>query len=77
MRLVLELIVAAAIIVLGWQQPFKERVPWFAETSAKSASHPQPSTHDPRPTATVSGSWMWDPNHKSTLDRPSATPRSH
>ena len=69
MRVVVELIIVAAIIALGWEQPLKERVPWFGDKTTKNVGHARAPALAPRPlpTATV-GSWMWDPNHKSPLD---------
>jgi hypothetical protein len=78
MRLAVELLIAAALVALGWEKPLSERageLPWFTHETSKAESHSQSSTLHPRPTATVSGSWMWDPNRKTTLDRPSPTPR--
>lgn len=75
MRLLLELVVAAGIIVLGWDKPIKDWLPSSKSDSPKTADHPRSSIHNPRPSP-VSGSWMWDPNHKTALDRPSPTPRS-
>jgi len=70
MRTIIEIILAAALIALGWEQPLKDRVPWLSDKSSTTASHLQPSTLSPRPTATVSGSGMWDPNRQSILDTP-------
>ena len=79
MRLVLELIVAGLIVALAWEKSFSERVADIPVLGAKlttTQTHPRSSTLHPRPTATVSGAWMWDPNRKTTLDRPSPTPKA-
>jgi hypothetical protein len=70
MRLLLELVIAAALIALAWQKSWKERV----NDLTTAQQHSRSSTLNPRPTATVSGAWMWDPNRKTALDRPSPTP---
>jgi hypothetical protein len=90
MRLLVDLIIAAAIIALAWEKPLNERVnqlPWGDKTapSAKvpvQMSRPQSQpqsivapTPVVQPTSTVAGSWMWDPSHKSPLDPPRKSPR--
>ena len=79
MRLLLELIVAGLIILLAWEIPFRERVadiPGIGDTLSGGTSHAR-KRKAPAPAPTVSGAWMWDPNRKSALDRPSPTPSSH
>ena len=76
MRLALEIIVAALLIAFAWDIPFKERIseiPLIGEnlTTYKARSR----SFAPRPTPTVSGAWMWDPNRKTALDRPSPSPQ--
>jgi hypothetical protein len=73
-RTLLELMIAAAIIALGWDQPFSERVPWFPDKTPKSSDHSRSSISNPRPTGTASGSWMWDPKRQSILDTPRPKP---
>jgi hypothetical protein len=76
MRLLLEIIIAAALIALAWEKSWKERVseaPWLGDKLTTTQNHPRSSTLNPRPTATVSGAWMWDPKRKATLDPPSKT----
>jgi hypothetical protein len=75
MRLILDLIIAAAIIALGWEKPLKERIselPWLGDKTAPTESHPRPSSLNPHPvpTASPSGAWMWDPKRQSILDTP-------
>ena len=86
MRLLLEIILAAALIALAWEKSLKERasdLPWIGDKIAPVVNAPaqaQQSQHprvQPRPIVTpaptASGNWMWDPNHKSPLDPPSKT----
>jgi hypothetical protein len=80
MRLLLELVIAAAIIALAWEKSLSERVselPWFTHKVSKTESHSQSSTLDSRPAPSAPGAWMWDRNRKSVLDtpHPKATPR--
>lgn len=88
MRLLLEIILAAALIALVWEKSLKERVselPWIGDKTAPVVKTPERVQRpQPRPAVTpapsVSGAWMWDANRKSALDTPSkkhpeATPR--
>jgi hypothetical protein len=84
MRLLLEIILAAALIALAGDKSLKERVSeaqWIGDKIApvvKTPAQPQQAQH-PRlqtrsiitPAPTVSGAWMWDPNRKTPLDPPS------
>jgi len=76
-RLLIELVLAAALIVFAWEKPLKERateIPWLRDKMGPVSNHPQSSTLNPRPVPTpaptISGAWMWDPNRKSPLDSP-------
>jgi len=81
MRLLLEIILAVAIIAIAWEKPLSDRaseLPWMGDKVtpvAKTPQRPRSSTPSPRsvvtPAPTVSGAWMWDPNRKSPLDPPS------
>jgi hypothetical protein len=89
MRLLFEIIFAAAVIALAWEKPLSERageIPWIGSKIApgtKASSPSQPSRSQSRsiatPATTASGSWMWDPNHKTPLDPPKkhAEPTPH
>jgi hypothetical protein len=66
MRTLIEIILAAALIAFGWEQSLKQRIPWLADNQIHSPT----TTLNPRPTPTVSGSWMWDPNRRTVLDTP-------
>jgi|ERR1043166_7393095 hypothetical protein len=76
MRTLLEIFVVAVLIYVGWQIPFRDRLP--ASISGVAKSTPVPITvsqTQPRPIARSTstppnGEWMWDPNHRSALDRP-------
>src|SRR4051812_33022500 len=69
MRLFVELIIAASLIIVAWERPFSQ---WFGAQSVSPAPvaspsrimrvHPTPAQQD--------GKWMWDPKQRSTLDRP-------
>lgn len=76
MRLVLEIIVAGLLIALAWEKSLKERaseIPWIGDKIGPMSTHTKRRPFvTPAPTA--SGAWMWDPNRKSPLDRPSPTP---
>ena len=78
MRLLLEIIIVAAIIALAWEKSLKERaseIPVLGDkigpTLKKSAKRPHRPGATPAPS--VSGAWMWDPNRKTALDRPNPT----
>jgi hypothetical protein len=73
MRLLLEIIVVAALLALSWEKSFKQRiseVPWLGNKIAPSAKTPAQSQHRSvaPPAPTTSGAWMWDPSHKTPLD---------
>jgi hypothetical protein len=76
MRLLCEIFVIGGLIYLGWERPFHDWLPSNVAEVSKSPranarsvanSQSQPSV---RTTPAPSGSWMWDPNHKTALDRP-------
>jgi hypothetical protein len=71
MRTLLELIIAAAIIAIGWEKSLKERaddLAWFSDKP--SSTHSRSSIVNPRPSPTAPGAWMWDPKRQSILDTP-------
>jgi len=79
MRLLLEIIVIAALIALAWEKSFKERaseLPWFRDKETTKTSARSPQTQHPQtrlqpfvtPAPTTSASWIWDPNRRSPLD---------
>ena len=72
MRLLIEILLAAALIALVWEKSLKDRVselPWIGDkTAQQSRVQPRPLV---TPAPTVSGAWMWDANRKTALDRPS------
>jgi hypothetical protein len=76
MRLLCEIFVIGGLIYLGWEKPFREWLPFnVAEVSNPSRVNARPIANSPvqppvRTTPAPSGSWMWDPNRKSALDRP-------
>jgi hypothetical protein len=73
MRLLVDLIIAAAIIALGWEKSLRDRardVPWLAQLIASDTPTKTKAVLTPGPTVSPSGAWMWDPNHRSALDTP-------
>ncbi len=80
MRLLCEIFFIGALIYLGWEKPFRQWVPGASKAqpavvTASPAAAPQPQLRPwVRAAATPSGDWMWDPAHRSTLDRPAYNP---
>jgi hypothetical protein len=78
MRTLIELLIVAALIGLTWQQSLQERVASLTgaklNATATPGGTPAPIVRyvsRPAPAATASsGEWMWDPAHRSALDRP-------
>ena len=78
MRLIIEIILVAALIAFAWEKSLKERaaeIPWLrdkistdAEAPSKNRARLQPFV---TPAPTTSAAWMWDPNRKGPLDPPS------
>ena len=91
MRLLVEILVVGALIYLGWEQPFKERVDQArAKVTGKQApAAPQEITPTPAPRIVPGivreptpphGAWRLDPTHRSPLDpslRQSPSPHKH
>src|SRR5207253_8026975 len=74
-RLLCEIFVVAGLLSLGWAKPFRDWLPGnqTAKPPAVSAASqtPRPQLRPlVRAAPTPSGEWMWDPAHRSTLDRP-------
>ena len=75
MRTLLDIAIAVLLIALGWEKSFQQRaseLPWVGDKTAAV----QKTAVAPRPAPSASGAWMWDPNRKSVLDRPSPTPKA-
>jgi hypothetical protein len=82
MRLLLEILIIGALIYLGWEKPFRDRLPASISGVAKSKPNATAASQSQltarassastaaKSTATSSGAWMWDPSHHSALDRP-------
>jgi len=74
MRTLIELLIVAGLVAMTWQQSLQDR--WAGLTGRKvgAAATPAPVVRyvtRPAPAATVSsGEWMWDPSHRTALDRP-------
>jgi hypothetical protein len=79
MRLLLEILIIGVLIWAAWEKPFRDWLPSPLKKLAAVTAQPTPSP-TPAPTAapqlhptvrsTPSGSWMWDPQHRSVLDVP-------
>jgi hypothetical protein len=88
MRFLVEILVVGALIYLGWEQPFKERVDHVraAVTGKHTQVAPQEiGTPTPAPAprlvpgivrkpAPPHGAWRLDPSHRSPLDPPPKSP---
>lgn len=80
MRLLGEIIVIGALIYIGWEIPFRDRLPATfsgvanSKPNAAVTSQPINARAAPHSTSTPSGAWMWDPNRKTALDRPTPKP---
>jgi hypothetical protein len=86
MRLLVEILIVAGLIYLGWEQPFKEQVDQVRAkvTGKQTQVAPQevaPMTPTPakaprivpgivREPTTPHGTWRLDPKHRSPLDPP-------
>jgi uncharacterized membrane protein len=83
MRLLLEIVVVAALIYFGWDTPFKEQVDQVRAkvTGKQTQVAPQELTPTPKPAPRIvpgivreptppRGTCRLDPNHRSTLDAP-------
>ena len=83
MRLVLELLVVAGLVALGWNKSFSERAGMSSAPIASSAAAARPIPAGAREnasgaaatTSSPSGAWMWDRNRRATLDRPAYDPK--
>ena len=78
MRLLAEIVIIGALIYLGWEQPFKELLPWTKSELRKPVATDvaaRPVRPIVRATPQATGEWMWDPAHQSALDRPAYDPR--
>jgi type II secretory pathway component PulM len=88
MRLLVEILVVGALIYLGWEQPFKERVEQVRArvTGKHTQVAPQEvATPTPKPAPRIvpgiireptpqHGAWRLDPSHRSPLDPPQKSP---
>jgi hypothetical protein len=73
MRLLVELVLVAALIALAWEKSLEERardIPWLAdkipasEKSTKVTKGPKPKP------ASTPAAWMWDSSRRTVLDTP-------
>jgi hypothetical protein len=86
MRILAELFVIGALIYLGWEQPFKERVDQVrAKVTGKQTQVAPQAIVTPTPAPRIvpgiirqptphPGAWRLDPRHRSPLDPPQASP---
>src|SRR4051812_10462130 len=68
MRLLCELFVIGGLLYLGWDIPFRDRLPNQANPVAKTT--PQTAQRTATAAVTPSGAWLRDPNHLTVLDTP-------
>jgi len=66
MRFLIELGLVGALIGMTWNQSLQDR---YSELTGatKAPAHVQ---YLPKAAPTSTGQWMWDPHHRSPLDRP-------
>lgn len=70
MRLLIEIVLAAAIIALAWEKSLEEharQIPWLGD---KIAASQKPTKVTKTPPAPTPAAWMWDANRRSVLDTP-------
>src|SRR3954469_22419448 len=65
MRLLLEIFAVGALIYIGWEKSFSERI---------HGPPPAPTKPIVRSATTPSGAWMWDSNRQTRLDTPVPQP---
>ncbi|MDQ6765746.1 MAG: hypothetical protein M3Z22_06565 [Verrucomicrobiota bacterium] len=65
MRLLLEVLVAALLVMVAWETPYKARIMPAPEAHRVRAAPPVRQAT----AASTSGSWMWDKNRHTPLDR--------
>jgi hypothetical protein len=73
MRVLIEIVLAAAIVALAWEKPLKERtneLPWFGDKAATSQESTKVAKKPQPPPAVTPAAWMWDPNRRSALNTP-------
>lgn len=77
MRLIAEIVIVVALIVIGWETSFREHVGEFVPAFAKEARASNArESRSAVPSATISsGAWMWDPHRAGNLDRRSGPDR--
>jgi hypothetical protein len=78
MRLLCEIFIIGGLLYLGWEKPFRDRLP----SSVNPAPPPKTVTVQPAPVpystpAPQSGTWMQDPNRHTPLDTPAPAVAHH
>ena len=63
MRIFFEIILAALLVTLAWERPYKA---WFVSPPAVPKWQAVPRMQPTTPW----GAWMWDKNRRTALDRP-------
>lgn len=83
---VLLLVGLISVIALTWDKPLRERVgeiplvgPYVSNSAAGDRQSPRATrvsgrAAEPAAPPQSNGGWMWDPNHKTSLDRPAYNP---
>lgn len=78
MRLLGEIFIIGLLLYLGWEIPFRDRVPasisGVAKSSTTQTAAPRAQPFARSTSTPPSGAWMWNPNRHSALDRPTPKP---
>ena len=76
------LIGLVSVVAISWDKPLRERISeiplvgQYVPSGALSDQQSPPATRvagrapQPQAPAQSNGAWMWDPNHRTVLDRP-------
>lgn len=70
MRFLCEIFVVVALIYLGWQKSFDQRIKEMRGIKAETVKSPAAQIPIAAVTATPDGTWRMDPNRQSILDTP-------
>lgn len=70
MRFLLELVLLGALVALAWEKSIRERVAEVFPAVAVVQKAGPVKRAAPAAASNTSGAWMWDPNRRTTLDRP-------
>lgn len=76
-RLGVEVLLIGALIYLGWNKPYQEWAQQITGRSWNNTTEQRPGIRQPVVSATPSGAWMRDPNHRTILDTPAPVTTGH